>query len=325
MFQEAHIRNRPRGAAQPGFDGRAQGAEQLACAPDATNATSTRVATGAPPASQFDLPGLDALGGMLAGMNARAAEKAQQRHKALRSGVPKDSPARSTRSTRHDRNRDHGAGRGTSDSVWSDGAGGYQPRGLLYDPAERAAPGQAVLASQDPNNVPRSQKPSRGVADIAPRAAPGTLGPSNTGAGRVASAVSDALGSLSSLTEEIKSRHSRQRSSSDVRVRCSKLAVGTLACSESGWLAVLSDRLTYKFRHPRHGTVEMVMYARDITETRLDKKSRRLSFRVRNPLELFLGSYDPDNPAHRLCITISAPGDCQRVLERCTGLLEGLR
>ena len=69
------------------------------------------------------------------------------------------------------------------------------------------------------------------------------------------------------------------------------LTVGSLSSGTSRPLLCFGNRLEYKFLHPDHKTVDMVMYYADTSDARVDERNAALRFHIDTPLDLFASHY----------------------------------
>lgn len=74
-------------------------------------------------------------------------------------------------------------------------------------------------------------------------------------------------------------------------------------------LALFGDRAEYRFTHPVHRKVSMLMRYRDMSQLGLSRASGQLRFRIEHSLEYFADSYDHFNQAHYLDITLGSAAD----------------
>lgn len=86
------------------------------------------------------------------------------------------------------------------------------------------------------------------------------------------------------------------------------------ALSEAiGDIVFFQDRCEYRFRHPSHGVVKMIMKYVDFVA--LSFRNWRLSFRIERELEYFSESYDPSNASHVLSIAFGSRDDAAQLKE----------
>jgi len=138
------------------------------------------------------------------------------------------------------------------------------------------------------------------------------------------SEMAQQLEALGDATASLVARTARtSREGLVLKVDTHGLTVGSLSSGTSRPLLCFGNRLEYKFLHPDHKTVDMVMYYADTSDARVDERNAALRFHIDTPLDLFASHYDSSDRTQELTVKLRNRKDVDEVVARVLPLMRG--